>query len=277
MTRISERNFFPNFSPKVEFLKLFQFFSDKSAFKSHEYNNFYDYSLLQLLDYFFDQWKLRGSFTTLEEMMCFFKLRACDVSDSMSEDRLLDYIQFIFNALFFLSTIRIYPFYISNFDSIQNSILHHSKLLLKKLNAEVKKIEDEYVVLYKNDAAAVVSTQQPELAPSIEEYLAISNRDDLQRKAEVLCSLAKALEPQEQRLSKNGFQQLCSDATFLLNKTGIRHALNPNDRIDSQFLEMDDSERIRWYDRAFKTVLACMAVLPYLEFKDEIKDIKRNG
>lgn len=274
MTRISELNFFPNFSPEKEFFKLRRFLCDKSAFKSSGYYDYSDYSIFDLLAYFFDKWKLRGSFTSLEEMM--YSLKLNDTSGSVSEDKLLDYVQFILNVLFFLTTIKINPFYFESFNSIHDSTVQHCALLLKKLNAEAKKIDDEIVVSYKNDVATVVSSQQPELAPSIAEYLAINNRDDLQRKAEVLCSLAKALEPQKQRLDDNGFQQLRSDATFLLNKTGIRHALDPNDDIEAQFLAMDDSERIKWYDRAFKTVLACMAVLPYLEFRDEIKEIKRN-
>ncbi|MBO4668268.1 MAG: hypothetical protein J5666_09140, partial [Bacilli bacterium] len=109
------------------------------------------------------------------------------------------------------------------------------------------------------------------------EYQKINNRDDLARKGEVLCSSAKILEPNEQMLNDNGYRQLCKDATFLLNKTGARHALDPNDGIEAQFLAMEDQERIKWYDRAFKTVLTCMAVLPYLDFREEIKDIKRNG
>lgn len=275
MTRISERNFFPNFSPEKEYFKLHRFLCDTSAFKSSEYFDDSDYSIFYLLQHFFDQWKLKGSFTTLEEMM--YSLNLKDISGSVSEDQLLDYVQFVLNVLIFLTTTKIDPFYSNNFSSIHDSTVQHCALLLKKLNAEAKEIDDEIVVLYKSDVATVVSSQQPELAPSIEEYLAINNRDDLQRKAEVLCSLAKALELKEQMLNDNGYRQLCKDATFLLNKTGARHALDPNDGIEAQFLAMDVSERIKWYDRAFTTVLACMAVLPYLEFKDEIQTIKRNG
>ena len=275
--RISERNYFPNFSPKEEYFKLHHFLCDNSAFaKRGLYDDTY-HSIYELLDKNFTEWSLIGSFTTLEEMMRKFHIRTIDVSDSFSEDGLLDYIQFIINALGFLSNHVYYPFRSYRFNSIQESILKHCELLLKKLNAEVIEIEDEYVVLYKSDVATVVSNQQPELATSITEYLAINNRSDLQQKEEILCSLAKALEPKEQLLKENGFQQLCKDATFLLNKTGARHALDPNDGIEAQFLAMDAADRIKWYDRAFKTVLACMAVLPYIDFKDEIKDIKRNG
>lgn len=275
--RISERNFFPNFTPKEEYFKLHHFLCDHSAFaKRGLYDDTY-HSIYELLDINFSEWSLIGSFTTLEEMMRKLHIRETDVSDSFFEDNLLDYIQFIVNAMGFLSNHVFYPFRSYRFNSIQESILRHCKLLLKKLNAEVMEIEDEYVVLYKNDVATVVSTQQPELASSIEEYLAINNRDDLQRKMEVLCSLAKALEQNKHLLNKNEFQQLYSDATFLLNKTGIRHAPSPKDPIEAQFLTMEDSERVKWYDRAFKTVLACMAVLPYLEFKNEIKEFKRNG
>lgn len=161
--------------------------------------------------------------------------------------------------------------------SIGNAIKDNCHLVLGKLNAEAKTIDLELWVLYKNDVATAVSIQNQESAQSIVEYLKIENRDNLERKGEILSSLYKQLEPHKRNLIDNGFQQLCNDMSLLLNKTGARHALDPNDGIEAQILTMGDQERIKWYDHAFKAVLACMAVLPYLELKKEIKDIKHRG
>lgn len=279
MTKISERNVFPSFSSHEEYLKLKNLFCDKGAYYTEEAFHYVHYSLYDILRNSFLKWPLRGSITSLEEMLKSFQIRDEDFNHDSSEERLLDYIQLILNAIQFFNTsnILIVSYHCNQGRIIQKAIAQNCALILEKLNAEVIETDSELYIAYKDAVAAAVSIQQPELAPCIIEYQKINNRDDLARKGEVLCSLAKILEPNEQMLNDNGYRQLCKDATFLLNKTGARHALDPNDGIEAQFLAMEDQERIKWYDRAFKTVLTCMAVLPYLDFREEIKDIKRNG
>ena len=276
-TPISGRNIFQHFSPNNEYLKIHEMFYDKKAFCLKGISTNYHYSYFDILKRNFLSWELRGSSTSVEEMMCVLQIHEGAFRGSFPKDKLLDYIEFILNALNFVNTVMASPVLTGQNNLIGNAIRTQCYLVLDRLDAETKLLGSEVYVVYKNDIATVVSNQQPELQKSITDYLAISNRNDLLQKGEILCSLAKALEPKEQLLKDNGFLQLCKDATFLLNKTGARHALDPNDSIEAQFLAMDNSERIKWYDRGFKTVLACMAVLPYLDFKNEINDIKRNG
>lgn len=70
------------------------------------------------------------------------------------------------------------------------------------------------------------------------------------------------------------FKSLCQDTTTLLNKIGARHALSPEHKLESKFLDMDNRELEEWYDSVFNMFLGCMAVLPYVEIKPKIKDIK---
>jgi len=276
-TRISERNHFPAFSPYTEYKKLNILFCDKKAYRKEEKCYVYkNYSLKDLVECNFLQWHLRGTFTSLDEMLCSLQISENDFSDNTPKDVYLDYIQFLLNALEFLNITIGYSFFEKQGKIIYNTIRDNCFCLLEKLDAEAKALGVELCVVYKNDVAAAVSIQQPDLAPSVVEYLKIDNRDDLSRKGEILCTLAKLLEPHENKLIKKGFKSLCSDTTFLLNKAGIRHSLCQNKKIDSRFLKMDDSERIKWYDRAFKAFLACMAVLPYIDFKDEITDLQHN-
>ena len=120
-----------------------------------------------------------------------------------------------------------------------------------------------------------LAEQNPELRFSIQDYLKIDNRGDLDRKSEILCTLAKKLEPHESKFNGTEFKTLCSETTMLLNGVGPRHALNEKDHIKRKALAMTAKEQEEWYNRAFQMFLACMALLPYLEFKNEIKELKR--
>ena len=68
-----------------------------------------------------------------------------------------------------------------------------------------------------------------------------------------------------------------SDTTELLDKIGARHALKEQDYIECKIMAMDVSEREKWYDRTFQMILACIAAIPYLGFKNEINELKRYG
>ena len=276
-TRISEQNFFPNFSARKEYEKLYSLFCNRNAFQASPFADPPDefYSFSQLLNKSFLRWNLRGTFTSLNEMLDSLCISERFFDGSISDDRFLDFIQFILNALEFVVQVykRNNDIY-CNDSMIEATIKEQCALLLDRFHAEVKKDHSELYVVYKNDAASALSIQQPKLKISIIDYLKIDNRDDLKRKSEILCSLAKDLEPHEKSLERNGFRQLCSDTTLLLNVSGIRHDLNPQKKLEAKFLKMSEQDRIKWCDRTFQMILACMAVLPYLDYKDEITSIK---
>ena len=128
--------------------------------------------------------------------------------------------------------------------------------------------------IYKDDVATAVSVQRQDLKASITDYLKIDNRGDLQRKGEILCTLAKKLEPHEKSLINSEFKQLCSDTTFLLNNIGARHYPDPKNKIKAQFAAMKNEELEQWYDRAFQMFLACMTAFPYLNYEKDIKALR---
>lgn len=82
-------------------------------------------------------------------------------------------------------------------DSIGKAVFKNCYYIADKLGAEIKRENDEFFVVYKDDAAIAVGIQRPELEESLTEYQKIDNRGDVVRKAEVLCTLAKKLEPLE--------------------------------------------------------------------------------
>lgn len=278
--KITDNNIFPNFSLEDEYDKLNTLWYDRTAFgrmlqlgartrPSMSYND-----CLQAL---FLNWKLRGTFTTVEEMLFGLNISVDDFCNDVSEERMLDYIQFILNAVDFIDSeidSQRYSIYSAN-DGIGKAIIKNSKLIVDKVGAEIKKEKKEFFIIYKDDIATAVVEQHKDISNSIGDYLKIDNKRDLQRKGEILCTLAKKLEPYEKSLNNTELGKLCSDTTFLLNYIGARHSLNPKNKIEAKFIEMNNEELEEWYDKTFKMFLACMAVLPYLDIKDEIKEIKQ--
>lgn len=277
--RITEKNVFPEFSLEGEYKKLHDLTFDRSAFGKYV---IYSQKARPSLSYdnclqtMFLDWDLRGSFTSIEEMLFGLQISEDDFDKSVTEERLLDFIQFTLNAICFVDEEvdkGYYNIYKAT-DSIFNAIVSNSRLILDHLGAEMIDVGKELVIVYKDDVATAVSEQNRDLKASITEYLKIDNRGDIQRKGEVLCTLAKKLEPHEKALNDSDFKQLCSDTTFLLNNIGARHYPDPSNKIKAQFTTMKDEEVEEWYDRTFQMFLACMAVVPYLEVKSEIKALK---
>ncbi len=278
--RITERNKFPIFSVETEYKKLHELFCDRSEFgllvgplgdskarPSLSYND--------LLQGWFLDWNLRGTFICIEEMLSALKISEDDFDKDATEDRLMDYIQFIINGACFVADrvkSRKYSIYQTS-DSIFKAIVENSRNILEKLGAELIQDDGELCVILKNDVATAITEQNPDLERSITEYLKIDNHGDLERKGEILCTLAKRLEPHEKAFRSTELNQLCSDTTMLMDKIA-RHYQNPNDKIQAKFFELSDDELEKWYDRTFQLFLTCMAAVPYLEYKNEIKRIK---
>lgn len=282
----SKRDPFPIFDLKEEYKKLNQLFHDKDAFSiQSRYSQQRDYySYYDVLDEFFLQWHLRKECTSVEEMMCKLHISENDLSKKVSEESFLDYVQFVINAVEYVKGIVVrLPFEINRDNySIGNAIKDNCLLVLNKLNAEVKAIDLELCVVYKNDVATAVSMQQPGLSPSIVEYQKIENRDNLGRKAEILCSLYKTLESKKDKIPiTKDFKPLYKATTMLFNCAGIRHFIPDEESrkstaISLTFQKMNTQERLKWYDRTFKMFLACIAYFSCLEFKGEYDKISNS-
>lgn len=280
--RVSDVNRFPEFSILREYEKLkalfelSQFAGRMLPVGSHTRPS---YSICDCLSAFFLEWKLRGTFTSLEEMLCELEIGSDDFSINATEDRLLDYCQFLFNAVdFVVCKLRKkeYKIYLADVE-ISKAIIDNIKEICLQLGAEMIHDQREYYIVYKDDIADLISEEYPGLKRSILEYKKIDHRGDLVRKGEILCTLAKELEPYEKKLNGTEFAALCKDTTLLLNKSGARHMHEDKDEMGRFFCGLNQVELEKWYDKAFELFIACMAVLPYVEVKENINQIKRGN
>lgn len=278
--KISDRNTFPVFDMEKEYQKIHSLCFDKNAFGRYIYGGISktrpNISYNGALQYFFLGWPLRGSFTSIEEMLFSLAISEDDFAKDSSEERILDFIQFTLNAVYYIDSMvdsDQYMIYKAT-DSIGKAIFQNCQYVADKLGTDIKKDKNEFFLVYKDDMVTEIGNQIPELVDSLTEYQKIDNRRNVVRKAEVLCTLAKRLEPYEKSICRTEFKALCDDTTFLLNKIA-RHNLKESDSVDKKFLDMNESKFEEWCDRTYKMFIGCMSVLPYIEYKSEIKEMKR--
>lgn len=193
----------------------------------------------------------------------------------VTENQLLDFVQFILNCWFRVVTTieRCTVAYLSDKGALQ-MLFENCRYLEDKLYCQdcIDKNTNEIYVVYQNETSAAVSQKN---TISLTDYRRIDNRGDLQRKGEILCTLSKKLESIEAKIKGTEFYSLYNDTTFLFNKIGARHWTGKHELACATFMKMSDEELEGWYDTAYEMVVACIAVIPYLDSKSKIKEIKK--
>ena len=280
--KISEKNIFPDFDLFEEYQKIEYLLSEANAIGT--YNQFGKrinprFTMEQYInDLYFTNWNLRGTFISIEEMRMGLGIEKKRFSkENISTDLVLDFIQYAANCNLRVAETIEYcsTAYLADKNHI-NVLIDNMKALLNHLGAyfSLDKETSEVFVVYDDDLSIIVADEHPEIEISLVEYKKIDNHGDLKRKGEVLCTLYKRLEADEKKFKGTTYEKLCSDTTFLFNKTGIRHWVEKDKIASKTFLEMQPEELELWYDRTYTMFLSCMIISQYLDIKKEIDGIK---
>ena len=280
--RISERNIFPNFNLYEEYRKIEYLLSEtKCVGREDAFGMRYNpqYSIEEYVNnYHFNEWHLRGTFTSIAEMRRGFNIDNKSISDNPNEDIILDYLQYILNIMALIQPHKLEKecLYIKD-PSVIDVIIDNTKLLIKHLNCHISvdKSRKELFIEYDNELSSIIETNIPEISVSLSEYKRIDNRGDLKRKSEILCTLYKMLESYSDDFKGTTYNGLYSDTKLLFNKSGVRHNVDKDAIACATFLKMDEKELEKWYDRIFDMFLSCMVITQYLKDKKDIENIKK--
>ena len=281
--KISEKNIFPNFDLYNEYHKIDMLLSEKKTVGVvnkvgrviHDY-----FTLEEYIEYVcFNNWNLRGTFISIDDMRQGLGIEKSSFTpNDINEKHVLEFLQYAINCVNRVSTtIKSSKASLLSDDTIILLLWDNITLLVEKLNCtlELDKKNQEIFISYNNSTATTVSTDYPDIKDSISEYIRIDNRGDLKRKGEILCTLFKKLESVETKLKANNFGAIASDATFLFNKSGIRHWVEQDKIACETFLQMNETELEVWYDKTFNLFLTCMVLAKYTDNMQDIKNLKR--
>ena len=279
--RISDLNKIPSSDLKKEYEKIeFLFSNNKCIGLYNRYGSkmtpnytFQEY----LAELQFTSWDLHGIYISLQEMREDLGVDEDTMLGNFSNDRLLDFLQFILNCIFYITNkIRGYRTAYLYDDNLIQIIIDNSKILLDKLNygIEIESRTSEIYLVANNQTAAAVAEVHMDIAESVIEYRRHDYKGDLKRKGEILCTLFKKLESVEKRFQGTTYGQLISDTTFLFNKTGARHWVEADRIASNTFMKMSPEDLEKWYDRTYDLFLTSMQVSDYLGYKKEISELK---
>ena len=201
-------------------------------------------------------------------------------------DRLFTYIEFIIDLnSFMISNGKILTFtkatLIKEFPKVRERIDY----CLAKNNHELKELENGRQIIveknvYASEVSQIISETNIEDAIKVLEYNHFSNKGDIQRKKEILISLANYLEPLRDEL--NAFEELkevmkvnskkiiAVEQLFgMYNNLGLRH------NNDKQYhLNMNDEELEQWYDDIYTSTLFVILSLDEARILSKLKTLR---
>ena len=177
--------------------------------------------------------------------------------------------------------VRDHTSLIDQYDKLRERILYS----LDKTNHEWKTLQDDNIIIveknvYASEVSQIVSETNIEDAIKVLEYNHFSNKGNIQRKKEILISLANYLEPLRDELNAfeelkevmkvNGKKIIAVEQLFgMYNNLGLRH------NNDKQYhLNMNDEELEQWYDDIYTSTLFVILSLDEARILSKLKNLR---
>ena len=226
---------------------------------------------------------MSDTYTDIEDMRANLGLKKGTITqNNITEDVFISFLQFAYNCFFQVqnSLDRNREPFVDPADI--DAFIQFAMTLIERLCSKLTYgIEQdlstlEFFMFKKSELQSQVEEESPSLADSIHQYQRIDSKGDLTRKAEILCTLYKTLE--SYNFKGTEFQNLYSDATFLFNKSGIRHSVEADKVAAQTFEQMADEQKEKWYDSAFGLFLTCTVVNKhYIPLKHDLKLLRQGN
>ena len=179
------------------------------------------------------------------------------------------------------SEVRDHTSLIDQYDKLRERILYS----LDKTNHEWKTLQDDNIIIveknvYASEVSQIVSETNIEDAIKVLEYNHFSNKGNIQRKKEILISLANYLEPLRDELNAfeelkevmkvNGKKIIAVEQLFgMYNNLGLRH------NNDKQYhLNMNDEELEQWYDDIYTSTLFVILSMDESRILSKLKTLR---
>ncbi len=148
-------------------------------------------------------------------------------------------------------------------DEVITAFIETIRATVEKAGLEIHTVDDEIMIIEKNAVAIEVAEKHPELADVVIEYNHYLLQGDLERKKELLKSLADALEPKRKNLSALNLR-MTDDFFYLVNNMNVRHNnCDPTDtkNYNQKFAILSTFDKESWYDLIYEQGLSLFVLL----------------
>lgn len=256
--------------PKDEFHRLVVIFNKEFWFDPERENC----SLKQIFNKSFCRCPLRCSFLSIDDL-----LKSCEINERteyyISWETLFAYCEVLHNV----STEDLCPSETNDEFCRLLSMLHDNMtVILEKTNHEWAKIDKGFVIVEKNSATSeaveCLETGNEDLALKMIEYNRVLLKGNLERKREILVSLASYTEPMKIALRGTEYSTLYSDSRNWVNNLNIRHNNSGKDTVPEYAKKWTAKQYEEWYDKIYLSLLMVIMAKRQLEIKQEMNKLQ---
>ena len=153
--------------------------------------------------------------------------------------------------------------------------------ILIKTNHRWAKIKEGYIIVDKNPAATeaveCLEERDSDLALKMIEYNRVLLKGNLERKREILISMAGYVEPMKMLFKGTDYSTLYDDSRNWVNHLNIRHNNSGNNSIPEYAKKWKSKDYEEWYDKIYHTLLMVILAKKQLEIKREFNKLKSTG
>lgn len=277
---MSRKNYFEilkeqGFNPHDEYLNINNILNEK---------NFHRKSLRIFIEDSFLTYKNRGSFIRLEELEHAIENASDNPSDLLFSytEMLLDLFKHVIDdEIKKLQMLNRDTFIVKQYLGLQHQIHNFLSLSNHEL---IEDMDGNSIIIEQNSlssqASQILSESDFQNSLKILEFNHFRNQGNIDRKQEILKSLADLLEPKRKDLDKklaplfkknNGSVTILKDLFEMFNKMHVRHYNG-----EQYISETNTKELEHWYDNIYNTVLMIIVAEDQIKILHELQNLKES-
>ena len=271
---MARRNFFEVLT-NVDINLYNEFKKIEELFSGYHYkiDRYESTTLIARANLFFVNWEHRQCFLDINEMR-----ETCNILpygiESGNKDISIENIVLYFEFVITILTLIEQPYTTDKEADLILKIFENIRYICDRYNLEIKKINNQIWIVEKSSKVTEISELYPDIADKVVEYSRLGIKGDLDRKRELLSSIALKYEGVKSSLRNGQQANLVKDIDTLLNNLHIRHNNLEGEDLKEVTVNMSNKDLEEWYDRAYDIMLLALMYNDYLEYKPDIKDLR---
>lgn len=224
----------------------------------------YNYSFEDYIsDHQFLKWSERGPFLNLDIMK-----KECGIetiTEHSTKDECLLYLEYVYNILPMVVDKEHKIFYKKeSYNAIKDTI----EQIITEYNYEFKKCGTKMYLVVKDPAFDIIYSSVDIITQNnIIEYRSLNTVGNIEKKKQILCSLAAKIESVKNTVEGSMYNELFRDTSFLLNNLSIRHGNSNQIHVPEEQIEM-------WYDRTYDLCMLTLFVNKHIDILNDIETLK---
>lgn len=262
-------------------LKREMLFLEKIFCEEFFYCHSIKYNLVSYINsFYFSSWAAKNGITcpTVWDLRSHIGIDDFRTSGRLSIDEFLLYLECTAN----LVSIVLYKSRTDEAMGIAKNMLLNIKTNCERLNFEIVEFsEGLFKIVEKNAAATAVadkySRTDSEFSYKVIEYNHFLLEGNIDRKREILNTIASKFEAVRPQLKAIGFKDIESDAGYLINNINIRHNnTDPQSNSYKTYIAaMPPAELEEWYDKTYDVLLLALLASDFSELHGDIQELKK--